>query len=51
MDNKIIDELETTYSEEFNNVAGDLGTLEEAVKANPTSAVRGKIEIYEIFLQ
>lgn len=33
MDNKIIDKLEKTYSEVFTNVAGDLGTLEEAVKA------------------
>ena len=32
MDNKIIDQLEATYSEEFTNVAGDLGTLEQAVK-------------------
>ena len=33
MDNKIIDQLEATYSEEFNNVAGDFGNLEAAVKA------------------
>ncbi len=32
MDNKIIDELEATYSEELTLVAGDLGALEEAVK-------------------
>lgn len=33
MDNKIIDELEATYSEELTLVADDLGDLEEAVKA------------------
>ena len=32
MNNKIIDQLEETYSEEFTNVAGDLGILEKAVK-------------------
>jgi hypothetical protein len=32
MDNKIIDQLEESYSEEFTNVAGDLGILEKAVK-------------------
>jgi hypothetical protein len=33
MDNKIIDELEATYSEDFTNVAGEFGNLEAAVKA------------------
>ena len=33
MDNKIIGQLEATYSEEFSLVAGDLENLEEAVKA------------------
>ena len=32
MDNKIIDELEATYSEELSLLTDDLGALEEAVK-------------------
>jgi hypothetical protein len=32
MDNKIIDQLQATYSEELDILAGDLGDLEEAVK-------------------
>ena len=33
MDNRIIDQLEAAYADEFTLVAGDLGVLEEAVKA------------------
>lgn len=32
MDNKIIDQLQATCSEELDLLAGDLGALEEAVK-------------------
>ena len=33
MDNKIIDELEATYSEELTLLTDDLGAMDEAVKA------------------
>jgi len=44
MDNKIIDELEATYSEELTLVADDLGALEEAVKAKMQQLGQGLLQ-------
>jgi hypothetical protein len=44
MDNKIIDELQAAYSEEFDLVAGDLGALEETVKAKMLQLGRGLLQ-------
>ena len=44
MDNKIIDQLEATCSEEFSFVPDDLGTLEEAVKAKMQQLGQGLLQ-------
>jgi len=44
MDNRIIDQLQAAYSEEFNLVAGDLGALEETVKAKILQLGRGLLQ-------
>lgn len=44
MDNKIIDQLEETYSEEFTLVAGDLGILEETVRAKIQQLGQGLLQ-------
>lgn len=44
MNNKIIDQLEETYSEEFSLIAGDLGALEETVKAKMQQLGQGLLQ-------
>jgi len=44
MDNKVINQLEATYSEEFSLVADDLGNLEETVKAKMQQLGQGLLQ-------
>lgn len=44
MDNKIIDEMEATYSEELTLVAGNLAALEEAVQAKMRQLGQGLLQ-------
>lgn len=44
MDTKITDELEEAYSEELNLVAGDLGALEQAVRAKMQQLGQGLLQ-------
>jgi hypothetical protein len=44
MDNRIIDELEAAYSEELTLVSGDLGALEDAVKAKMQQLGQGLLQ-------
>ena len=44
MDTKILEELEATYSEEFNLVVDDLGALEQAVKAKMQQLGQGLLQ-------
>ena len=44
MDTKIIDELEEAYSEELTLVAGDLGALEQAVRAKMQQLGKGLLQ-------
>jgi hypothetical protein len=44
MDTKILEELEATYSEELNSLAGDLGALEQAVRAKMQQLGQGLLQ-------
>ena len=44
MDNKIIDELEATYSKELNLLTGDLGALEQAVQSKIQQLGQGLLQ-------
>jgi hypothetical protein len=44
MDTKILEELEANYSEELNSLAGDLGALEQAVRAKMQQLGQGLLQ-------